>query len=81
VLEETSYRCLNLTHVATFRHDDGNHEPYDLHLYYTPYDETQNVVCLEGQELKFVKREELGAKPFLDFLIPYWDRSIALMKG
>src|SRR3990167_5032507 len=40
-------------------------EKVNRHIYWTIYDEKQEIKCKEGQEMKFIKPEEFGGKKFL----------------
>ena len=75
-LEETAYRCTDL-HWLLWRNvetDKGNH--YRLTVFWAWYDETQPVRCLEGQDLRFIKRAHASTLPSPKFLVDLWDRSI-----
>lgn len=76
VEEETGYKCDNLKHLNTFEHDDGDGEKYQISLFWTKYDGIQTYQCHEGQAVRFVSRCEVENLPFLQFLLPFWDKAI-----
>jgi 8-oxo-dGTP pyrophosphatase MutT (NUDIX family) len=79
VLEETNYKCHDLHLIETFIHNDDVGVDYELSLYWTLYDPSQKYVCLEGQELRFVSRQDADKLKLLKFLLSYWDHAIAVM--
>jgi 8-oxo-dGTP diphosphatase len=79
LLEETDYKCGELRWLTTFRADhDGDWPGCELHIYWTRYDGVQAVNCREGQNLKFVKREEARYYPIPRGLVAVWDQTIAV---
>ena len=76
-VEETAYLCPELHFLISFL-DEVEGYRYWLNLFWALYDEQQQIECLEGQEIRFVRREE--ARQFLkvEYLIKYWD--VALNK-
>lgn len=83
VAEECNYRCKELFELNTFELNDGNGYDYTLTLFWTPLDPDQekSIECREGQAMTFVEREAANSLPILQFLLPYWDRSIAMQKS
>ncbi|MDZ4677700.1 MAG: NUDIX domain-containing protein [Oligoflexia bacterium] len=76
VFEETSYRCDQLKLIDDFICNDGIGDDYRIALYWTTYDNNQKYECLEGQDLKFVKRQDVSQYAVLQFILPYWDRAL-----
>ena len=70
--EETGYRCLFLRFLLSLD-DEVDDYRYRLHVFWTIYDGQQPITCLEGQALRFVKREEAGEYLKVNYLIHYWD--------
>lgn len=73
--EETTYRCGELTWLATF--DNlvvEDRAPFDLGVYWAVYDGVQTVRCLEGQALEFVERNAAVGYPIPGYLVDLWDR-------
>src|SRR3972149_1504306 len=63
--EETGYtpkEVFGLVNEVYLRSDG---EKVNRHIYWTIYDEKQEIKCKEGQEMKFIKPEEFGGKKFL----------------
>ncbi len=78
VFEECNYQCGELKFITRFENHDGDFEPYELSLYCTRFDPKQEsqIICREGQELRFVKREAADSIPVLRFLLPHWDAAL-----
>ena len=76
VQEETRYVCKDLHPLYRGDMDDGDGEIYTLCLFWTLYDASQTYECLEGQEVKFVMRDQVFNYPILKFLLPFWDQAI-----
>jgi 8-oxo-dGTP pyrophosphatase MutT (NUDIX family) len=77
--EETAYQCQTLYHLASI-HDEVEGYRYWLHLFWARYDGQQPIQCLEGQELRFVSRDQAGEYLKVDYLITYWDAALAQLK-
>jgi 8-oxo-dGTP pyrophosphatase MutT (NUDIX family) len=69
--EETEYVCGELHRLATLDWTDCT-----LHVFWTRYDDAQPVHCREGQDLKFVKREEACYYAIPSRLISVWDQAL-----
>jgi 8-oxo-dGTP pyrophosphatase MutT (NUDIX family) len=73
-LEETGYRCEKLNRCAFL--EDLAVEGFpaiDLSVFWADYDRVQTIHCLEGQDLKFVKRPQAEMYRMPDYLIRVWD--------
>lgn len=77
--EETGYRCEHLQWLASVRDDPGpGHAAQLLHVFWAPYDGVQTVVCLEGQALEFIPREQATSHRVPEVMVSLWDRALAL---
>jgi 8-oxo-dGTP pyrophosphatase MutT (NUDIX family) len=79
--EETGYDCAELYPLTEFFHtspDTGRR--YWLSFWWTRYDGTSAVRCFEGQEVRFVRRDEAAGKPMPDYLPAVWDAALAAEK-
>ena len=77
MFEETGYQCDSLNFLIAFEDDfatDG--PPYQLSVYWALYDGVQTYRCMEGQALKFVKREWVSEYPMPPYLLELWDMAI-----
>lgn len=78
MFEETNYRCENLRHLMTFQDDAGDGQPYPLAIFWDIYDDKQELKCLEGQNLQFIRREDANLYRIPVNLIEPWDQGIRL---
>ena len=74
--EETSYRPETVIPLI-----EENYERYDgqiirRHTYWTLYDEQQEIICNEGQEMRFMYPEDLGDKKTLPGQIEVMKKAI-----
>ena len=79
--EETGYDCPELFLLTEFAYtspDTGR--LYWLSFWWTRYDGISPVHCFEGQEVRFVRREEIAGKPMPDYLPGVWDAVLAAQK-
>ena len=74
--EETAYQCKDLHWLLSCDVETDKGNQYQLAVFWALYDEKQPVRCLEGQDLKFVKREDASTLRQPEFLTDLWDRSI-----
>lgn len=77
--EETGYSAQNLKFVDKVEYDVGK-QKYHLHIFWDIYDGKQPLTCYEGQELKFIKREDAHAFDIPEFSFSLWDRAIGEMR-
>jgi 8-oxo-dGTP pyrophosphatase MutT (NUDIX family) len=81
--EELHYHVGDLHFISVRENDDGDGDRYDLVLFWSPFDESQTIECLEGKELKWValKEASLFLRPPLEpVLIPAWKKAVAELK-
>ena len=83
--EETNYYSRDINWVFTLNVQHPQWPTYLLGISWTVYDEKQKIICQEGQDLKFIKRNEVKTLPIPNFILPIWDKlltgiSIKLMK-
>jgi 8-oxo-dGTP pyrophosphatase MutT (NUDIX family) len=77
-LEETAYRLDDVHHVTQFLDEHAaGFPPLWLAVFWSRYDGVQPVVCHEGQELKFILREQADRHAVPDYLVDLWDLSLA----
>jgi transketolase len=78
IREETSYVCGELHRLDEVDDDPGDGGPAEqLHVFWTRYDARQTLVCLEGQDLRFVTRQAAAGYRMPAFLVNLWDRALA----
>jgi len=75
--EETEYEALDLSYFKSRDHffDDG--ETHRVSYFWCWYDETQTVVCHEGQGLEFINRSAAAEYPMPLYMSGIWDAAIA----
>ena len=77
-LEETRYQCEPLERLVAFDSESVGDPPgYQIIFYWTRYDGVQGFECCEGQELRFVTREEVMQLPRREYLTQVWDLALA----
>lgn len=77
-LEETGYQCGQISWLASVNdvfYPDW--PPYPLHVFVALYDEVQPVRCFEGQDLRFVSREEIPSLQMPDYQRLLWDFALS----
>lgn len=77
--EETAYDCADLRWLATFV--DPEQDDCQCTMFWAEYDGHQAVRCLEGQDLRFVRREDAEAYRLPSFLVDLWDQALAARPG
>lgn len=75
-LEETAYNCSNLQFLTEFEDNVKGWPPYLLTVFWTYYDDVQRLQCLEGQELKFIKRNKADSYEIPKDLLKLWDMAL-----
>ena len=75
--EETEYRGGDLQWLATFEDEVEGWPPYTLTVFWGAYDGKQAVRCREGQDLRFVRREDAPRYDIPPQLLPLWDQALA----
>lgn len=79
-LEETSYVCgalrwLENTHVFL-----DEPQSFSLAVFWARFDGVQSPVCLEGQALEFVRRQDADAYRIPAFILPLWNKALAAFR-
>ena len=76
-LEETAYDCRELHWLIglDYNHEDGG-PVQQLNFFWSPYDGLSPFTCLEGQALKFVRRQDAESFAVPEYLIAAWDLAI-----
>ncbi len=75
--EETGYKLDAIQHLATFVDDSATgFDPLPLTVFWSLYDGTQVITCMEGQALAFVPRAEASDFPIPGYLIDLWDLAV-----
>jgi 8-oxo-dGTP pyrophosphatase MutT (NUDIX family) len=77
-LEETAYNCSNLKFLAEFEDHVLGWPPYTLTVYWESYDGKQLFKCLEGQNLKFINREQVDSYDIPKNILKVWDLALAV---
>ncbi len=81
-LEETLYPCEDLQPLISFQATAvGYTEEFPIMFFWTRFDGRHKIVCCEGQELRFVKRDEIGSMPRRPYLTEVWDLALAACGG
>lgn len=78
--EETNYDCKQLHWLIQFVDDEDRDEgwfPSTVTVFWALYDGVQQLQCLEGQDLKFVKRSEVSAYLTPGHTTQIWDLALA----
>jgi len=82
VLEETSYRCGELQSLGIFSSAAlGYQSDLTLEFFWARWDEGGVFECREGQELRFVRRDEMEQLPAVSYLGRVWDRALLAKQG
>jgi 8-oxo-dGTP diphosphatase len=77
-LEETRYRCDSLELLVSFPASSvGYSGDFPISFYWTRFDGKQKIECCEGQELRFVKRDEIAGLPRREYLTRVWELALA----
>ena len=74
--EETAYRCTELIWLASIEDVVEGWPEYQLTIFWGFYDDQQHFRCQEGQDLKFVMREEADQYQVPKKLISLWDLAL-----
>ncbi|MBU1012571.1 MAG: NUDIX domain-containing protein [Bacteroidetes bacterium] len=80
LLEETNYDCPDLKLLTEFEDHVEGWNPYMLTVYWAFYDEIQNYKCMEGQDLKFINRDQAKFYDIPGYLIDVWDLALKVSK-
>lgn len=72
-LEETNYNCTNLRWLMQIDDSFLNQTPTNLHILWDHYDGYSQIICQEGQALKFISRKRAIDIAVPDYLVAIWD--------
>jgi len=75
-LEETDYSCGDLHCLIEFEDLVPGWPVYTLTIFWVFYDGIQGIICNEGQELRFVSRNEANQYSIPDYLLKIWDLAL-----
>jgi 8-oxo-dGTP pyrophosphatase MutT (NUDIX family) len=75
-LEETNYRCGDLYRLVEFKDVVAGWRSYELTVFWSLYDSIQELVCNEGQELRFISRHDADKYPIPSYLVNIWDSAL-----
>jgi 8-oxo-dGTP pyrophosphatase MutT (NUDIX family) len=81
MLEETGYHCRELQWLGrVIDQPDETADPYLLEVFWTLYDGIQPVQCFEGQEVRFLEREQAAAFPIPQLVVGLWDKVLTIFR-
>ena len=79
--EETGYDCKKLNLLGSFTDASAEKNPAPLlNAFWVLYDGVQMLRCMEGQAIKFVKRDEARSYEVPQYLVGIWDRAIRALR-
>ncbi len=76
MLEETGYRCTDLTPFAVISGREDTGADYELHVFWSFDDGRQEIRCREGQAIQFIERARAASYPMPPFIDGVWERAI-----
>ena len=79
-LEETDYHCSNLQFLTEFEDHVKGWPSYILTIFWAYYDGIQQLQCLEGQDLKFISRNQVDSYDIPKYLLKVWDMVLIASK-
>lgn len=79
-LEETAYDCSDLKFLTEFEDQVEGWPSYMLTVFWAYYDGIQEFRCLEGQDIKFIKRDQADSYDIPNYLYDVWDMAIRASK-
>lgn len=74
--EETNYKCDDLRRLIQFKDLVPGWPEYMLTVYWGIYDSSQDLACNEGQDLRFINRDEIFKYSIPAYLVDIWDSAI-----
>jgi 8-oxo-dGTP pyrophosphatase MutT (NUDIX family) len=80
LLEETAYDCSNLQFLIEFEDYVKGWPSYLLTVFWAYYDGIQQLQCLEGQDLKFINRDQADSYDIPKYLLNVWDMALTTSK-
>jgi 8-oxo-dGTP pyrophosphatase MutT (NUDIX family) len=80
-LEETGYDCSGLNPLTEFHYisPEGGRE-YWFSFWWACYDGFTPVYCYEGQEVRFIRPNEIDDKLMPEFVLPVWELALQALK-
>lgn len=78
--EETNYNCSSLNFLIELKDFVEGWDPYMLTVYWSIYDGVQPLKCLEGQDLKFIRRDKADSHDIPKNLLAVWDTALKISK-
>lgn len=79
--EETNYNCSSLNFLVELEDSVDGWAPYMLTVYWSVYDGVQPLRCLEGQDLKFIRRDKADLHDIPKNLLEVWNNAIELLNS
>jgi 8-oxo-dGTP diphosphatase len=80
-LEETGYACDRLLELSSWRSRElGYGDDFAIIFFWTSYDGRQRVECREGQDLRFIERQD-APRLAPSYLVTVWDQALAAARG
>jgi 8-oxo-dGTP pyrophosphatase MutT (NUDIX family) len=77
LLEEARYRCGDLQPLVLLQGAAyGYRENFTIEFFWARFDEYGTFECCEGQELRFVQRDQAAQMPVCPYLFQVWDRAL-----
>ena len=75
-LEETGYECTEMQFLEEFEDHVEGWPSYMLTVFWAYYDGFQQFQCLEGQDLKFINRDQADSYDIPKYLLAVWDKAL-----
>lgn len=80
LLEETGYDCPEMQFLVEFEDHVKGWPSYMLTVFWAHYDGIQQLQCLEGQDLKFINRDQADSYDIQKYLLTIWDKALLAAK-
>jgi 8-oxo-dGTP pyrophosphatase MutT (NUDIX family) len=75
--EETGYDCADLRQLTEFDYiSPGSGSKYWFSFWWSRYDGTSPVHCYEGQEMRFIRLDEIDASLMPEFIFRVWELAL-----
>ena len=78
--EETAYYSPKLNFLTEFEDHVKGWPGYLLTIFWAYYDGIQQLQCLEGQDLKFISREDTDSYDIPEYILNVWDMALRASK-
>lgn len=76
-LEETGYDCAELKLVTEFGYTSPEAgQKYWFSFWWSRYDGYTPVYCYEGQEVRFIRPDEIAVGLMPEFIVPVWELAL-----